>query len=306
MAKVLSVFSHKGGVGKTTVSVNLAAAFALMLSHENPEKAKRVLLIDLDEQAHSATLLSNGFFGAKNHQDLNSLDNIADLLMLTTNKPVSNIIQTSHIPLHARRNLDYIPSNRAKMTRVETNLQNSRSDALYRLEKILMPIRDYYEYIIIDNPPGINFVNLNGLISATHALVVTQLETPAINSLNNALHTIESIQQKYNSSLIFSGILPNMCDFRISEHKDYLVTLQKHYREIILPHISRRADITYATSRGFDIFSHKPPRSKREIESKNSSAIEFAILATDIRKRLDTWTTPMKMDLKDYYVKATQ
>ncbi|MBT3239398.1 MAG: ParA family protein [Chloroflexi bacterium] len=286
MTKVLSIFSHKGGVGKTTVTVNLAAAFSLMLSHENPEKSKRVLLIDLDEQGHSATLLAKGFYGKKDEFEIDPFANIASLLMQTSDKPMDQIIQTSHIPIHGQSNLDYIPSNRALMTKVEVHLRNNPGDGLTRLENILVPILDTYEYIIIDNPPGMNLINLNGLVAATHVVGLTQLETPSINSLNNAIQTIENVQKKYNSDLKFIGILPNMCDFRMGEHSDFLAALKKHYKKYLLPPLSRRADITYATSRGLDIFSHKPPRSKKEFESKNNSVMEYAKLANELKKRM--------------------
>ncbi len=142
MTKILSIFSHKGGVGKTTVTVNLAAAFSLILSHENPENTKRVLLIDLDEQAHSATLMAREFYGKNDDLALDPFDNIASLLMHTTDKPIRKIIQTSHIPLHANNNLDYIPSNRVLMTKVAAHLRNNPADALTRLESLLTPIMD--------------------------------------------------------------------------------------------------------------------------------------------------------------------
>ncbi len=286
MAKILSIFSHKGGVGKTTISINLAAAFALMLSYRKPKEPQRVLLIDLDEQAHTSTLVSKGFFGNKDDSPPVSTDNIATLLMQNSTKTIDQIIKTSHLPLNSQGNLDYIPSNRVKMTRVEPHLRNSGSDALLRLKTILEPIRDSYEFIIIDNPPGMNYTNLNGLVTATHVLVTTQLETPSIESLNNGLRTIESIRQKYNPPLDLAGILPTMCDFRISEHRNFLEALRKLYKKKVLPPITRRADITYATSKGLDIFSHKPPRNKRNIESKNNSVIEFANLATVLRKQM--------------------
>ena len=305
MAKILSVFSHKGGVGKTTLSVNLSAAYSLMLSHANFEKPGRVLLIDLDEQGHSVSLLSKGGVEQSGNVSHGPMDNIAGLLSLNSDTPVRKIIQTSQIPVYSHGNLDYIPTNRAQMTKLENNLQSHGSAALYRLEKILLPIRDYYEYIIIDNPPGMSYVNLNSLAAATHVIIVTQLETPAVSSLNNAVHTVNSVIQKVNPSLVFSGILPNMCDFRIKEHSNFLISLQNHYREMVLPAVSRRADITYATSRGVDIFSYRPPRSKNEIESSNNSVKEMAKVAVQLRKRMDTWEPKRIVSSKGLYVEKT-
>ncbi len=131
-----------------------------------------------------------------------------------------------------------------------------------------------------------NLINLNGLVAGSHVLCVTQLETPSINSLTNAIQTIENVQKNYNSNLKLIGILPNMVDLRMGEHSDFLTALKKHYKKLLLPPISRRADVTYATSRGIDIFSHKPPRSKKEFESKNNSVMTFAKLANELKKRM--------------------
>lgn len=285
MTKVLSIFSHKGGVGKTSVTINLAAAFSLILSHKNPEDPKKVLVIDLDEQAHSATFLAGGFFNTPLSSE--SSENIATLLLGTSTLPIKDVIQKSRLPIHSKGKLDYIPSNRSLMARIESIFRKSGIKALYKLDDLLFPILNDYEYIIIDNPPGMNFTNLNGLVASTHVVVLSQLETPAIESLSNAIQTIHGIQDTHNSSLEIAGILPNMCDFRMSEHTQFLKMLKSHYRDNVLPPISRKSDITYATTKGLDIFSYKPPRSKNEIESKNNSVVEFAKLANALIKKMN-------------------
>ena len=123
--KVLSVFNQKGGVGKTTTTINLGAAFALMMSHEvgAKEEPGRVLIIDLDQQTHSEITLSGGFFGQRRQTGLGPYDNIAGLLMLDTTLPVTDIIRTAEIPLGARHNMDFIPSSKEKMPNVDFSVE---------------------------------------------------------------------------------------------------------------------------------------------------------------------------------------
>ena len=126
--KVLSVFNQKGGVGKTTTTINIGAALALMMSHEAGanEDPGRVLIIDLDQQTHSEITLSGGFFGQRRQTGLGPYDNIAGLLMMDTALPVTDIIRTSEIPHGARRNMDFIPSSKEKMPNVDTALKNDQ------------------------------------------------------------------------------------------------------------------------------------------------------------------------------------
>ena len=131
MTKILSIFSQKGGVGKTTVSVNLSAAFALMLSHQNKENPGRVLHIDLDEQAQAVGVLSK--IGMQNGEEPPN-ENLADILMWESYSPVSLLIKQSMIPLYGKGNLDYLPSSMKKMARVNSTLEKAGTDGLYRLE----------------------------------------------------------------------------------------------------------------------------------------------------------------------------
>jgi len=286
MAKILSVFSQKGGVGKTTLAVNISAGLSLMLSNENKEKPRRVLLVDLDEQAHSAITLASGFFGKLENLDRGPDENIAGLLLQSTQSPTTAIIRESRIPIYAKGNLDYLPSSREKMATVSALLRESQELGLVRLSQILKPISHLYEYIVIDNPPGLSYLALNGLIAASHVLLVTQLETPSLESLNNGIRTVATVQKKYNKALNFTGIVPNMCDFRITEQSKLLGLLDARFPDKLLPNIHRRAEITYAISSGLDIFSFRPARNKEEIESASLAVQEFASLLKELRRRM--------------------
>lgn len=286
--KVLSVFNQKGGVGKTTVTINVGAAFALMLSHESHTgPPERVLIIDLDQQTHSEITLSGGFFGRRREAGLGPYDNIAGLLMLETERPATELIRTAEIPLGARGNMDYIPSSKEKMLLVDSVLRADPVDGLFRLRGILETIEPLYRYVVIDNPPGLSYLSVNSLVGATHVIVPIQLEAPSIEGLANALKTIQSVQRQQNPSLRLVGILPTMCDFRLQEQKEFYDGLCDQYGETILPPIGRRADVTYSNSEGLDIFSFKPARQSAEMVSSSPATREFALAAEEIRRRMD-------------------
>jgi chromosome partitioning protein len=287
--KILSVFNQKGGVGKTTATINLGAAFALMLSYEaGPAEAPgRVLVVDLDQQAHSDITLSGGFFGKRAALPLGPYDNIAGLLMLETARPILEIIATADIPLHGRRNMDYIPSSKKKMMNVDAALRSDPVDGLFRLREILAPIDPMYRYAVIDNPPGLSHLSVNSLVAATHVVIPVQLEAPSLDGLSEAVQTIQSVQRQQNPGLQLAGILPTMCDFRYQEQEEFLGSLTRQYGELVLPSISRRAEITYAVSEGLDIFSFKPARASGEMVSASQSTREFAAAAEELRRRME-------------------
>ena len=286
--KVLSVFNQKGGVGKTTTTINLGAALALMMSHEvgASEEPGRVLIIDLDQQTHSEITLSGGFFGQRRQTGLGPYDNIAGLLMLDTTLPVTDIIRTAEIPVGARHNMDFIPSSKEKMPNVDSALKNDPVDGLFRLREILETLEPFYQYVVIDNPPGLSYLSINSLVGSTHVLIPCQLEAPSIESLSGALKTIQSVQRQHNRSLQLLGILPTMCDFRQQEQHEFLASLNREYKNLILKPISRRADVNYANSEGLDIFSFKPSRKSSAMASASPATQEFAQVAEEIRRRM--------------------
>lgn len=287
--KVLSVFNQKGGVGKTTATINLGAAFALMLSHESGLDVEpgHVLIIDLDQQTHSEITLSGGFFGRRRGASLGPYDNIAGLLMLETDRPVTELIRTAEIPIHARGNMDYIPSSKEKMLMVDSALRSDPVDGLFRLREILETLEPFYRYVIIDNPPGLSYLSVNSLVGSTHVIIPIQLEAPSIEGLANALKTIQSVQRQQNPGLQLAGILPTMCDFRLQEQNEFYESLRNQYGDMILPPIGRRAEVTYSNSEGMDIFSFKPARQSGEIVSSSAATREFALAAEEIRRRMD-------------------
>ena len=288
--RILSVYNQKGGVGKSTVSVNVGAALALMLSHETPASGypERVLVVDLDQQINSEVTLSGGFFGERNYKGLlGPWDNIAGLLMMQTDKSATEIIQTAGIPRGAKQNLDFIPSSKEKMLLVDPELQAHPEDGLFRLRELLESLASFYSYVIIDNPPGLSHRSISSLIAATHVVIPCQLEAGSIDGLTDAIRTIQGIQRRQNQGLELVGILPTMCDFRIQEQNEFYAQLQQEYRRLMLPPIYRRADVTVANSQGLDIFSFKPSRQSGGMVSSSPATQDFAQASEEIRRRMD-------------------
>ena len=286
--KTITCFSQKGGVGKTTATVNLSAAFGLMLWHEAPsgQEPERVLSIDLDQQANTDITLSGGFFGPRQARKLGPYDNIAGLLMLDSQASIFEILTNASIPTGAR-NVDYLPSNREKMLQVEPTLQADAAGGLFRLREVLEPLADAYAYCFVDNPPGVSHLSVNSLVASTHVILPVQLEAASVFGLADSLKTIQSIQQKYNRALQLLGILPTMCDFRGAGQQEFFDGLVKQYGTLVLPPISHRAEISDAFTAGLDIFSYKPSRQSGAMASSSASTQEYAELAMEVRRRVD-------------------
>lgn len=285
--KVLAVAHHKGGVGKTTISINISAALALMLAGENPNNPGRVLLVDMDPQAHASTTLAGGVFSQADLEE--NPVTLAELLLDETDLPVTNVLRTSRIPLYGGENLDYIPSSKARMGRASRELVGA-VDGQYRLLDIIQPLQGLFQYVIIDTPPELNVQTANSLVAATHVLVPVELAAFSLDGLSDVLGTIEKVQKRINPGLQLLGLQPTRCSFQRGEQVDILEGLKQRFSGLVLPPINERAEVTYAHSEGLDIFSYRPTRGRNpgEIESSSSATQEFAAAAREIRNRLDS------------------
>lgn len=282
--KILTVAHHKGGVGKTTIAINISAAFALMLSSENSSTPGRVLLIDMDPQAHAASTLSGGIFDKEGSGERSVT--LAELLIDEVSVPAASVIQTSHIPRRAAGNLDYIPTSKARMGRAGRQLA-ADVDGQYRLIDIIQPLEALYEYVIIDTPPELGVLTANSLLASTHVLVPVELAAFSLDGLNDVLGTIDKIQRRLNPDLKLLGLQPTRCSFQRGEQNDILDGLTARFGDLLLPPISERADVTYAHSEGLDIFSFRPARQPGKLRSSSPATLEFARTAEEIRARLD-------------------
>jgi len=283
MTAVVAIANQKGGVGKTTVTINLGAALALMLSHEKQKDPGRVLLVDLDPQTHAAKTVAGGIFGEA--PDVSKVPTLAELLLNEASVPTLSIVQRSRIPLRGAGNLDYLPTHKGKMNRASRLLQGE-VDGQYRLHEVLEPLYDLYRYIVIDTPPTLDALTINSLIAATHVLIPVELAAFSFDGLRGVLDTIQRVQKRQNPDLKVVGILPSRCAFQRAEQQEIYEFLEQEYADLLLPPVAERADVTYANSEGLDIFSFRPPRSGEALASSSPAAQEFAAMANAVRKRL--------------------
>jgi len=279
---IITVANQKGGVAKTTTAINLAAALSLVEQHRNPSKPKRVLLVDMDPQCHAAATAAGGVFGAGREVQYGAT--LADLLVQDDPPSVVSLIQEARIPKNnAKRNLDFLPTSSSSMTAASQLMVNIDARE-YRLAEALEPIAPLYKYVLIDTRPSLDVLTVNALVAATHVLIPVELTALGMDSLNDMLQTVDRMRKRLNPNLAMAGILPSRCNLQRSEAQEILEQLQNTYGDTVLSPIKERAEVTYAHSAGMDIFSFRPPRSRREggLASASAATQEFARMAEEV------------------------
>ena len=196
-ARVVSIVNHKGGVGKTTTTINLGRALSL-LGH-------RVLVIDIDSQGNLSQSLG--------------IDNPEQQLY-------ESLVHYHTLPIQPIANaFDLIPSN-LELAKYERDLTHSPSGSL-RLRTALSPVLDQYDFIFIDCPPALNVFTNSALIASSSAMVVLEPETSAVKGVNNLFELIEEIRQFFNEKLTIAGVLLTRVDRRLILHKDLIKTVRQ-------------------------------------------------------------------------------
>lgn len=232
MAKIISFTNQKGGVGKTTSAVNVAASLGVI--------GKKTLLLDLDPQGNSTSGL--GIIKKK-------LRRTAYDVLLGYSKPSEAIIETKF------QNLSVIPANIA-LSGAEFELfelENSKT----MLKNALAEIVDMYDYIIIDCPPSLGMLTLNALIASDGVIIPMQCEFYSLEGLSQLMITLGQVKQKYNQNLLISGILITMYNGRLLLSMQVLSELKRHYGDkLFKTMISRNVRISEAPSFGVPVYYH--------------------------------------------------
>ena len=251
MSHVLAIANQKGGVGKTTTSINLAASLV--------KTRKRVLLIDLDPQGNA----SSGS-GAKRDGLTNTVFH-----WLEENVSLENVIQS------CPPGLDVVPSDE-DLTAVEMALLRS-SDRTTRLRDRLQEPSKAYDYTILDCPPALNVLTVNALICATGVLVPMQCEYFALEGLTALLKTVQTLRESGNPQLRLEGILRTMYDPRLGLAQAVSRQLFDHFPDLVYRTvIPRNVKLAEAPS-------HAVPAILYDPHSKGSTA--YLALANEITRR---------------------
>ncbi len=268
MAITITIANEKGGVGKTTTAVNLAAGLALcLIDQEGPDG--RVLLVDMDPQGHA--LLASAY----EQHTAKAGESLAALLTETPPPSVQRILRkTSHHP-----NLFTIPGNRPAMVEAGMILPSLMANET-RLSRALAAIQTQFAYIIIDTPPNTGDLLINSLVAATHVLVPVETSYLGVSGLRELQRTIEAIRMHFRPDLQVIGYLPALCDEQRSEAQEILAELANRYPGQVLPIIHKSTDLAYAHSSHMDVFTYRPPRQRRirQLASSSRATQDYAQL----------------------------
>ena len=235
MARIYTIVNQKGGVGKTTTAINLGAYLA--------SYGQRVLLVDIDPQANTTSCLGI---------DKNAIQN-------GTYQALNDPVQVDEAILHnPRLKLSLLPSS-PNLTGAEIELISELSRE-QRLKKALSPIEDRYDYILIDCPPSLGLLTLNGMIAAKDGLIIpVQCEYLALEGISQLIQTIERVQNAIFPELIVRGVLLTMYDSRTNLSKDVVEEIRKHFpKQTFKSIVPRSIRLAEAPSYGLPILAYHP------------------------------------------------
>ena len=252
MGKIIAIANQKGGVGKTTTSVNLAASLGVL--------EKKVLLIDVDPQANASSGLGIDVDGVE----------VGSYQVLEHTNSAKEAIVKSNAP-----NVDIIPAH-IDLVAIEIELVD-KDEREYMLKKALVEVSDDYDYIIMDCAPSLGLLTLNALTAADSVIIPIQCEYFALEGLGKLLNTIKSVQKIHNEALDIEGLLLTMFDSRLRLSNQVVEEVQKHFSDMVFNTIiQRNVRLSEAPSYGESIINY-------DVSSRG--ATNYLSLAKEIIKK---------------------
>ena len=252
MGRIIAVANQKGGVGKTTTSINLSACLA--------EAGQKVLVVDVDPQGNTTSGLG---------VDKNNVDNTIYEMMLGECTVEESILKD------VLENLDVMPSN--------VNLAGAEIDLIgvdereYILQKAMEQVRDNYDFIIVDCPPSLSMLTVNAMTASDTVLVPIQCEYYALEGLSQLIHTINLVKQRLNPDLEMEGVVFTMYDARTNLSLQVVENVKENLKQTIYKTIiPRNIRLAEAPSHGVPINIYDP---------KSAGAESYRLLADEVIHR---------------------
>lgn len=252
MGKIIALANQKGGVGKTTTTINLAASLATL--------EKRVLVVDADPQANASSGLGI---------DIRQTDSSIYECLIGASRAADSIVSTQ------LDNLSIIPSH-IDLVGAELELMNVEGRETV-MKRLLSPLKEQFDYILIDCSPSLGLITVNSLTAADSVVIPVQCEYFALEGISKLLNTIRIIKTKLNPSLEIEGFLLTMYDARLRLSNQIYDEIRKHFQELVFDTvIARNVRLSESQSYGMPVIMY---------DATSKGASNYLHLAQEILNR---------------------